>query len=131
MKLTDKQIHDKTNVLSIDCQNSGRGLVSFGTTAIFALHYSFEDGKERVTNFTIFDYDTPICEIYFRLSSDGKPWYFCNKYDAWRYSRTTTKNTKNALELVVKAIDCKYNIQISADELFTEIDKKERYSEFN
>lgn len=119
MKMTIEQIREKATKIGKSC-----GLVSFGTTVIYALHN--EDSEMRVVWFTIFDYDTPICEI--RAMQDLRDNYgICTyrKYSGWKHSVSTTKHTNQALELVQMAIDIKFGKWVDTNVMFTYIDQKD------
>lgn len=119
MKMSIEQIKEKANKIGNDC-----GLVSFGNTVIYALHGG--DNEARMVWFTIFDYDTPICEIC-AMQDRNDSYSVCTyrKYSGWRYSPTTTKHTNQALDLIQKAIDIKFGIWVDTNTMFTYIDQKE------
>lgn len=119
MKMTIEQIKEKANTIGKNC-----GLVSFGNTVIYALHGG--DNEARMVWFTIFDYDTPICEICAMQDWNGNNG-ICTyrKYSGWRYSPTTTKHTKQALELIAMAIDIKFGKWMDTNSIFNNIDKKD------
>lgn len=119
MKMTIEQIKEKANKIGKNC-----GLVSFGNTVIYALHGG--DDESRMVWFTIFDYDTPICEICAMQDWNGN-YGNCTyrKYSGWRYSPTTTKHTKQALNLIQTAIDVKFGKWIDTNVMFTYIDQKD------
>lgn len=119
MKMTTEQIKEKAQKIGKDCS-----LVTFGSTAIYALHGG--DSEMRVVWFTIFDYDTPICEI--RAMQDLRDNYgICTyrKYSGWKHSVSTTKHTKQALELIAMAIDVKFGKWVDTNAIFNNIDKKD------
>lgn len=119
MKMSIEQIKEKANKIGKDCS-----LVSFGTTVIYALHGG--DNESRMVWFTIFDYDTPICEIC--VAQERNDIYsVCTyrKYSGWKYSVSTTKHTKQALNLIQMAIDIKFGKWVDTNVMFTYIDQKD------
>ena len=119
MKMTQEIIEQKAKEI---CWNTG--IVSFNHSLVYALHSDVDTAP--VTWFTMFDYDTPIFEVCVGKSiNDSFLQISHRKYYGWKYSVSTTKHTKQAIELISMAIVKKYGKWIDTNQIFTSIDKKD------
>lgn len=100
----------------------GRKVSVFGKSCIFTENYGDS------AHFTFFDYDTPIFDVYV-LSKDDNEYVHSYKLQGWKYSATTTRHTKTALDIIALAIYARYGIDTEPDTMFTEIDKCHKFYE--
>lgn len=110
MKMTNQEIERILSKLT-----TGH-IATFGKTVITVSNYVNNTENRRSSYFSIFDYDTPICTIS-AIEEDGKFGYTGFICEGWRYSVTTTKHTKQAITLVLMAIQVIYNDCISYDDI--------------
>lgn len=93
----------------------GKKVSVFGKSCIYTENYG------NSAHFTFFDYDTPIFEVY-AFSGDDKEYVHPYKLQGWKFSATTTRHTKIALDIIALAIYVRYGIDVDPDTMFTEID---------
>lgn len=101
---------------------NGRKVSVFGKSCIFTENYGDS------AHFTFFDYDTPIFDVYVLCKEDNeyvRPY----KLQGWKFSATTTRHTKIALDIIALAIYARYGIDVEPDTMFTEIDKCHKFYE--
>lgn len=92
----------------------GKKVSVFGKSCIYTENYG------NSAHFTFFDYDTPIFDIY--VHSGGDEYVHPYKLQGWKYSATTARHTKQALDIIALAIYARYGIDVEPDAIFTEID---------
>lgn len=98
----------------------GKKVSVFGKSCIYAENYG------NSSHFTFFDYDTPIFDVYV-FSQDENEYVHQYKLQGWKYSATTTRHTKIALDIIALAIYARYGIDAEPDTMFTEIDKCHKF----
>lgn len=100
----------------------GKKVSVFGKSCIYTENYGDS------AHFTFFDYDTPIFDVY-AFSKDENEYVHSYKLQGWKYSATTTRHTKIALDIIALAIYARYGIDVEPDTMFTEIDKCHKFYE--
>lgn len=118
MKMTSDELKYRAQNLAQD----GRKVSVFGKSCIFTENYG------ESSHFTFFDYDTPIFDVYV-LSKDENEYVHPYKLQGWKFSATTTRHTKIALDIIALAIYARYGIDVEPDTMFTEIDKCHKFYE--
>ena len=93
----------------------GKRVCVFGKSCIYTENY------DNGAHFTFFDYDTPIFDVYVH-SDNERNYVHPYKLQGWKFSVTTTKHTKLALDIIALAIYARYGIDVEPDTMFTEID---------
>lgn len=99
----------------------GKKVSVFGKSCIYTENYG------NSAHFTFFDYDTPIFDIY--VHSSDNEYVHPYKLQGWKYSATTTRHTKIALDIIALAIYARYGIDVEPDTMFTEIDNTMKFYE--
>lgn len=94
----------------------GKRVCVFGKSCIYAENY------DSAMHIVFFDYDTPIFDIYVHDGDEYNRYAHPYKLQGWRFSATTTKHTKIALDIAALAIYSRYGIDIEPDTMFTVID---------
>lgn len=118
MKMTSDELKSRAENLARD----GKKVSVFGKCCIFTENYG------ESSHFTFFDYDTPIFDVYV-LSKDENEYVHSYKLQGWKFSATTTRHTKIALDIIVLAIYARYGMDVEPDTIFTEIDKCHKFYE--
>lgn len=116
MKMTSDEMKTRAENLARD----GKKVSVFGKSCIFTENYA-----DR-SHFTFFDYDTPIFDVYVHGENDYVHPY---KLQGWKFSATTTRHTKIAIDIIALAIYARYGMDVEPDTVFAEIDKGEKYYE--
>lgn len=93
----------------------GKRVCVFGKSCIYTENYGSS------AYFTFFDHDVPIFGIYTH-SSNSNEYVHSYKLQDWKYSITTTRHTKIALDIIALTIYVRYGIDVDPDVMFTEID---------
>lgn len=118
MKMTTDEMKSRAENLAQD----GKKVSVFGKSCIYTENYG------NSANFTFFDYDTPIFDVY-AFSGDGEEYVHSYKLQGWKFSATTTRHIKIALDIIALAIYARYGIDVEPDTMFTEIDKCHKFYE--
>lgn len=100
----------------------GKKVSVFGKSCIYTENYG------STAHFTFFDYDTPIFDVY-AFSKGENEYVHSYKLQGWKFSATTTRHTKIALDIIALAIYVRYGIDVEPDTMFTEIDKGTKFYE--
>lgn len=95
---------------------NGKRATVFGKSCIYAENYNDS------THVIFFDYDTQIFDIYVHGGNEWEQYVHPYKLRGWKYSATTTRHTKIALDIIALAIYYRYGIDVDPDTVFTEID---------
>lgn len=112
MKMTSDELKTRAENLS----QSGKKATVFGKSCIITENYG-----DR-SHFTFFDYDTPIFDVYVHSENENE-YIHPYKLQGWKFSATTTRHTKIALDIIALAIYARYGIDVEPDTVFAEIDK--------
>lgn len=94
----------------------GKKVSVFGKSCIYTENYGDS------SHFIFFDYDKPIFDAYV-VTKDDNEYVHPYKLQGWKFSATTTRHTKIALDIIALAIYARYGMDIEPDTMFTEIDK--------
>lgn len=116
MKMTSDEMKTRAENLARD----GKNVSVFGKSCIFTENYG------NSAHFTFFDYDTPIFDVY-AYSDNEKEYIHPYKLQGWKFSATTTRHTKIALDIIALAIYARYGIDAEPDTIFAEIDKDVKF----
>lgn len=100
------------------------GITTFGKTAMTCDVYITSSTKD--VKITIYDYDKPITTICYHYSCHDEQYtlYYVYKYPAWRYSRTTTAHTKDALKIVSRVHEIVFGDVLPPQAIFDMIDEQ-------
>ena len=101
---------------------NGKKVSVFGKSCIFTENY------DNSAHFTFFDYDTPIFDVYAYSGNEAK-YVHPYKLQGWKFSATTTRHTKIALDIIALAIYVRYGMDVEPDTIFTEIDNGDKFYE--
>lgn len=110
MKLTNKEIER-----ILDHLTNGH-MASFGKTTITVANYYGREDCRKSSYYSIFDYDTPICTISARREN-GEFEYTGFTCEGWKHSVTTARHTKQAILLVLMAIQIRFDECITYDDI--------------
>lgn len=113
---------DELKARAQNLAQDGKKVSVFGKSCIYTENYGDS------AHFTFFDYDTPIFDVY-AFSKDENEYVHSYKLQGWKYSATTTRHTKTALDIIALAIYARYGIDVEPDTMFTEIDKCHKFYE--
>ena len=113
---------DEMKARAENLARNGKKVSVFGKSCIFTENYGGS------SHFTFFDYDTPIFDVYV-VSKDGNKYVHPYKLQGWKFSATTTRHTKMALDIIALAIYVRYEMDVEPDTVFAEIDKSEKFYE--
>lgn len=93
----------------------GYNVAIFGKSCIWA------ENHQNASHIIFFDYGTPIFDVYITgIEGDRRVnWY---KLEGWRYSPSTTRHTKTALDIVCLAIQIRCGIYHEPEDVFVQID---------
>lgn len=111
MKMTSDDMKLRAQSLAQD----GKRICVFGKSCIYTENYG------NSAHFTFFDYDTPIFDVYVH-SVERNEYVHPYKLQGWKFSATTTRHTKIALDIIALAIYARYDIDVNPDVVFTQID---------
>lgn len=113
---------DEMKTRAQNLAQDGKKVSVFGKSCIYAENY-FES-----SHFMFFDYDTPIFDVYVLCKDDNE---YVNPYklQGWKFSATTTRHTKTALDIIALAIYARYGMDVEPDTIFAEIDKDTKFYE--
>lgn len=100
----------------------GKKVSVFGKSCIYTENYG------NSAHFTFFDYDTPIFDVYV-LSENENEYVHPYKLQGWKFSATTTRHTKIAIDIIALAIYARYGMDVEPDTVFTEIDNGKKFYE--
>lgn len=100
----------------------GKKVSVFGKSCIYTENYG------NSSYFTFFAYDTPIFDVYVH-SQDENEYVHPYKLQGWKFSATTTRHTKTALDIIALAIYVRYGMDVEPDTVFAEIDKGAKFYE--
>lgn len=118
MKMTSDELKTRAENLA----RNGKKVSVFGKSCIFTENYGC------TSHFTFFDHDTPIFDVYVNSKEDNE-YVQPYKLQGWKFSATTTRHTKTAIDIIALAIYARYGIDVEPDTVFTEIDKGDKYYE--
>ena len=118
MKMTSDEMKNRAENLARD----GKKVSVFGKSCIYTENYG------NSGHFTFFDYDTPIFDVYVH-SEDENEYVHPYKLQGWKFSATTTRHTKIALDIIALAIYARYRMDVEPDTVFAEIDKDVKFYE--
>lgn len=113
---------DELKTRAENLARNGKKASVFGKSCIFTENYG------DTSHFTFFDYDTPIFDVYV-LSKDENEYVHSYKLQGWKFSATTTRHAKIALDIIALAIYARYGMDVEPDNLFAEIDKGAKFYE--
>lgn len=113
---------DEMKTRAQNLAQDGKKVSVFGKSCIYTENYG------NSAHFTFFDYDTPIFDVY-AFSGDDIEYVHPYKLQGWKFSATTTRHTKMALDIIALAIYVRYGMDVEPDTVFTEIDKSEKFYE--
>lgn len=108
----------KSEELKTCAQNlaqDGKKVCVFAKSCIYTENYGCS------AHFTFFDYGTPIFDVYV-WSNNESEYVHPYKLQGWRYSVTTTRHTKTAIDIIALAIYVRYGIDVDSDTMFANID---------
>lgn len=111
---------DELKARAQNLARDGKKVSVFGKSCIYTENYG------STAHFTFFDYDTPIFDVYAH-SGNGYEYVHPYKLQGWKFSATTTRHTKIALDIIALAIYVRYGIDVDPDTMFTEIDNSNTY----
>lgn len=106
---------DEMKTRAQNLAQDGKKVSVFGKSCIYTENYG------NSAHFTFFDYDTPIFDVY-AFSGDDNEYVHPYKLQGWKFSSTTTRHTKIALDIIALAIYARYGIDAEPDIIFAEID---------
>lgn len=118
MKMTSDEMKSRAENLA----RNGKKVSVFGKSCIYTENYGDS------SHFTFFDYDTPIFDVYV-VSKDDNEYVHPYKLQGWKFSATTTRHTKLALDIIALAIYARYGMDVEPDTIFAEIDKGAKFYE--
>lgn len=118
MKMTSDEMKNRAENLA----RNGKKVSVFGKSCIFTENYG------ESSHFTFFDYDTPIFDVYV-ISKDDNEYVHPYKLQGWKFSATTTRHTKIALDIIALAIYARYGMDVEPDTIFADIDKATKFYE--
>ncbi len=113
---------DELKTRAQNLAHGGARVSVFGKACIYTVNYG------NSAHFTFFDYDTPIFEVY-AYSDDEEGYVNSYKLQGWKFSATTTRHTKTALDIIALAIYARFGIDVEPDTMFTEIDNSQKFYE--
>lgn len=112
MKMTSDEMKTRAENLA----RNGKKVSVFGKSCIYTENYG------NSSHFIFFDYDTPIFDVYV-VSKDDNEYVHPYKLQGWKFSATTTRHTKLALDIIALAIYARCGMDVEPDTIFAEIDK--------
>lgn len=113
---------DELKARAQNLAQDGKKVSVFGKSCIYTENYGDS------SHFTFFDYDTPIFDVYI-VSKDDKEYVHPYKLQGWKFSATTTRHIKIALDIIALAIYARYGMDVEPDTVFAEIDKGAKFYE--
>lgn len=114
---------DEMKTRAQNLAQDGKKVSVFGKSCIYTENYG------NSAHFTFFDYDTPIFAMYV-ISKDENECVHPYKLQGWKFSATTTRHTKIALDIIALAIYARYGMDVEPDTVFAEIDKDAKLRKF-
>lgn len=114
---------DELKTRAQNLAQDGKKVSVFGKSCIYTENYGDS------AHFTFFDYDTPIFDVYVLSKNDDNEYVHSYKLQGWKFSVTSTRHTKIALDIIALAIYVRYGMDVEPDTMFTEIDKCHKFYE--
>lgn len=113
---------DEMKTRAQNLARDGKKVSVFGKSCIYAENYGSN------AHFIFFDYDTPIFDVYVHSGNENE-YVHPYKLRGWKFSATTTRHTKTALDIIALAIYARYGMDVEPDIVFAEIDKDANFYE--
>lgn len=107
---------DELKTRAQNLARDGKKVSVFGKSCICAENYGSS------AHFTFFDYDMPIFDVYVHSENENE-YVHPYKLQGWKFSATTTRHTKIALDIIALAIYARYGMDVEPDTVFAEINK--------
>ena len=113
---------DELKARAQNLARDGKKVSIFGKSCIYTENYG------NSAHFTFFDYDTPIFDVYVHSENENE-YVHPYKLQGWKFSVTTTRHTKIAIDIIALAIYVRYGMDVEPDTIFAEIDKGKKFYE--